>query len=221
MSYQLDTYSDCWAEQAWHALEQEGFDRVTPFTILGATRFEDFELVRRWVHFAQEQSPGTVQIDPPACLLPDAGSCNLYDEDPVAGQFLQRHLPGDVQQTILSESGADATLEEWLESFIDHGQDWSDCFDIVMRAVADDLHLHALLTLRDLLARHGYAVAPDCRLELREHDGLAVLADEPGYERVVLDAPLRVGPWLSQVDQLAALYFESKEQRERFIARAR
>ena len=218
--YKLDAYATAWAEMAAATIDAANLDKAEPFSKLGAGRMEDFELVRGFFVYAQGSEATTVPMGVPDCRLPNDGNANLYDEDPVAYEFLRANLPEEVKATVDEDLGDGVEPDEWVASFQESGEDWEESFGDVMRSVANDLHLEALLQLKSLLETRGYSFTDDCSIELSEHDSVTVLADEPGYEQIAVGQPFELGPWLDRKESVAALYFDSEERRQAFVDRA-
>lgn len=219
--YELDGYAAAWAEMAASAIDGASLDKAVPLSRLGAGRMEDFELVRVFLVYAQGGEATTAPMGAPDCRLPNDGNANLYDEDPIAHEFLRATLPAEVQAAVDEELDDDPGPDEWTAAFQEQGEDWEESFGDVMRSVSDDLHLDALLQLKARLQDSGYSFTDDCSIELSEHDSVTVLADEPGYERIAVGQPFELGPWLDKKQAMAELYFDSEQRRAAFVERAR
>lgn len=182
--YQLDTYPQAWATDALAEL-CEILDPAVPIERIGAGRMEDFLLLRDQLKAVQNEVHD-ILMEAPDCGLPPDGELETLAEDPLAPAFLAAQVPED------------GDADEWLEDF-----------GGVLADLADDLHILALISLREGLVAAGFTLAEDFAMVLYEHDEESAVGED--------DFGVELGVWAEHGPALAELFFASEAHRAWFL----
>lgn len=182
--YQLDTYPQAWATDALAQLCSE-LDPALAVERIGAGRMDDVLLLRDQLRAVQNEVHD-ILMEAPECALPPELDFEALAEDPLAASFLAEMVPED------------ADADEWIEDFFS-----------LLADVADDLHILALIALRDALVAAGFTLAEDFAMVLYEHDEESQIGEE--------DFGVELGVWSEQAEALAVLLFEGEAHRAWFL----